>query len=120
MVDGVGLVANSTPYIHFASTGLPTKYGSWGLTEYTGQPAAQAPKLQALMDLLDAKQGGGGPNPTGCMDPSLGYRALGDQSVYGRPAIQSLRRGAVWVQVRAVLHPCMLSCQAGRQASQAG
>ncbi|MDI6447740.1 hypothetical protein [Anaerobaca lacustris] len=36
----------------FSSMGTYSKWGSWGLLEYHGQPAAEAPKYQAVMQFL--------------------------------------------------------------------
>jgi hypothetical protein len=41
------------PVFHFASIGLPSKYGSWGLLEYMEQDPKTAPKYQAVMTFLD-------------------------------------------------------------------
>ncbi len=38
----------------FSSMGTYSKWGSWGLLEYHGQPAAEAPKYQAVLEFLDA------------------------------------------------------------------
>ncbi|GLC60709.1 hypothetical protein PLESTB_001660900 [Pleodorina starrii] len=53
-----GLVGEGRPWMQFVSTGAFTKYGSWGLQEYTGQPLSTAPKYRALMDWLDAQVAG--------------------------------------------------------------
>jgi len=37
----------------FSSTGRYSKWGSWGLMEYHGQPAADAPKYQAVLEFLE-------------------------------------------------------------------
>ena len=37
----------------FSSTGRDSKWGSWGLMEYHGQPATQAPKYQAVLEFLE-------------------------------------------------------------------
>ena len=37
----------------FSSTGTYSKWGSWGLLEYHGQPAAEAPKYQAVIEFLE-------------------------------------------------------------------
>ena len=42
-------------YAIFSSVSSPSKWGSWGLTEYLGQPASEAPKYQAV--LAFAKEG---------------------------------------------------------------
>jgi hypothetical protein len=36
----------------FALTGPISKYGSWGMSEYAGQPVAQTPKMQAVLNFL--------------------------------------------------------------------
>jgi hypothetical protein len=38
----------------FSSMATNSKWGSWGLMEYHGQPAAEAPKYQAVIEYLDA------------------------------------------------------------------
>lgn len=38
----------------FSSMGAYSKWGSWGLLEYHGQPPAEAPKYQAVLQFLDA------------------------------------------------------------------
>lgn len=38
----------------FSSTGTWSKWGSWGLMEHHGQPPAEAPKYQAVLQFLDA------------------------------------------------------------------
>lgn len=37
----------------FSSLGAGSKWGSWGLMEYHDQPAAEAPKYQAVIEFLD-------------------------------------------------------------------
>ncbi len=37
----------------FSSTGTYSKWGSWGLMEYHGQPAAEAPKYRAVIEFLE-------------------------------------------------------------------
>jgi hypothetical protein len=36
MFDTLGLVSPTSPYMHFNSAEMPSRYGSWGLIEYTG------------------------------------------------------------------------------------
>ena len=36
----------------FALTGPVSQYGSWGLSEYAGQPAAQTPKMRAVLEFM--------------------------------------------------------------------
>jgi hypothetical protein len=31
LFESVGLVSVTSPFMHFVSTGMPSKYGSWGL-----------------------------------------------------------------------------------------
>ena len=38
----------------FSSMGTYSKWGSWGLMEYHGQPPAEAPRYQAVLQFLDA------------------------------------------------------------------
>jgi hypothetical protein len=38
----------------FSSTGNWSKWGSWGLMEHHGQPVAEAPKYQAVIEFLEA------------------------------------------------------------------
>jgi len=42
-----------TTAVIFSSLGTWSKWGSWGLMEYHGQPAAEAPKYQAVVEFLD-------------------------------------------------------------------
>jgi len=37
----------------FSSMGVYSKWGSWGLMEYHGQPTAEAPKYQAVIEFLE-------------------------------------------------------------------
>jgi hypothetical protein len=99
MYDSLGLVNASTPFMHFSSAGTPSRYGSWGLVEYTGQQPATAPKYRAVAALLDAKQ----PDAAlpRCMDPAAAYRGLGDGVFHGQPAVLEPSKTSVWVQVRA-------------------
>ncbi|GIL87895.1 hypothetical protein Vretifemale_15941 [Volvox reticuliferus] len=53
-----GLVDDGRPFMQYVTTGTFTKYGSWGLQEYTGQPVSQAPKYRSLMDWLDKQANG--------------------------------------------------------------
>ena len=39
--------------VMFSSMGTYSKWGSWGLLEYHGQPVADAPKYQAVMEFLE-------------------------------------------------------------------
>ncbi|MBK8974614.1 MAG: hypothetical protein IPM29_01685 [Planctomycetes bacterium] len=43
----------------FSLCGRPSKWGSWGLVEYQGQPLDEAPKLRAVRALLGAPLGAG-------------------------------------------------------------
>jgi hypothetical protein len=36
----------------FALQGGPSKYGSWGLVDWVGQPEAEAPKMRAVRDFI--------------------------------------------------------------------
>lgn len=40
-------------YCLFSSIGGSSKWGSWGLAEYPGQPAAETPKLEAVRETID-------------------------------------------------------------------
>ena len=42
-----------TTAVIFSSTGTWSKWGSWGLMEHHGQPPAEAPKYQAVIEFLD-------------------------------------------------------------------
>jgi hypothetical protein len=97
MFEEVGLVSSSSPFMHFNSAGLPSKYGSFGLIEYTGQDPASAPRYRAVRAVLDEKQG----NDTRarCLDPKLAYKGLGDGSFFGMPAIMTPAKGSILVQV---------------------
>jgi hypothetical protein len=39
----------------FSSTGRYSKWGSWGIMEYHGQPVTEAPKYQAVIEFLEKK-----------------------------------------------------------------
>ena len=64
----------------------------------------QAPKYLALTAKLNSKRGGA-LNPSGCMSPDLGYKALGDGSFAGLPAVMTPAKRTVWIQV-GVLGGC--------------
>ncbi|GIL67802.1 hypothetical protein Vafri_21078 [Volvox africanus] len=53
-----GMVGDGLPFMQFVSTRTFTRTGSWGLQEYTGQAASQAPKYRSLMDWLDKQANG--------------------------------------------------------------
>jgi hypothetical protein len=57
---------NSYTINHFSSCGLPSKDGSWGLLEYTGQDPKTAPKYLAAQDFITLVAGTY--NKTGCTD----------------------------------------------------
>lgn len=44
---------NNSKQVSFSSTGRYSKWGSWGLMEYHGQPTAQAPKYNATIQFLN-------------------------------------------------------------------
>lgn len=44
--------AGGTLMVMFSSMGKYSKWGSWGLMEYHGQPVAEAPKYQAVLEFL--------------------------------------------------------------------
>nr|KAG5705277.1 hypothetical protein BaRGS_010728 [Batillaria attramentaria] len=47
--------SNSPPgglFNYFSSTGTPSKYGSWGMAEYTGQDLSQVPKWLAVQTFI--------------------------------------------------------------------
>lgn len=88
------IISSSLPYMQFSSVGLPSKYGSWGLLEFTGQEAHTAPKYLALAEYVDSVSSAA--PPQGCMTPELGYRGLGDASFVGFPAVIAPRQGDVW------------------------
>jgi hypothetical protein len=51
-----GLAAGGVSLLmHYVSTSMPSVYGSFGLLESTDQDPSQAPKLQGLYDLMDAR-----------------------------------------------------------------
>jgi hypothetical protein len=97
MFDSLGLLSSATPYMHYSSAGLPSKYGSWGLIEYTGQDPTTAPKYRAVSALIKSKL----PASTspGCMDYSVAYRGLQEGTFAGVPAVMAPAKGSVWVQV---------------------
>ncbi len=43
-----------TLMVIFSSMGTYSKWGSWGLLEYHGQPTTEAPKYQAVLDFMNA------------------------------------------------------------------
>ncbi|MCX5639010.1 MAG: hypothetical protein NTX52_15145 [Planctomycetota bacterium] len=45
--------AGGTMFVIFSSTGNYSKWGSWGLVEYHGQPESSAPKYQAVLEFID-------------------------------------------------------------------
>jgi len=45
--------AGGTMMAIFSSMGRYSKWGSWGLMEYHGQPVAEAPKYQAVLEFLE-------------------------------------------------------------------
>ncbi|GFR45710.1 hypothetical protein Agub_g7119, partial [Astrephomene gubernaculifera] len=90
-----GLIAEGRPWMQFASTGLPSPYGSWGLQEYTGQPASDAPKYRAIMDWLDAQATSNAttssPPPSPPPASSAAGNTTGAASKLLRPLCMSLR-----------------------------
>jgi hypothetical protein len=52
VLNSVNLIDENRPLMHFSSCGIPTKYGSWGVIEYSGQPVSDTPKYRALVDIL--------------------------------------------------------------------
>jgi hypothetical protein len=45
--------AGGTMFVMFSSTGKYSKWGSWGLMEYHGQPESSAPKYQAVLEFIE-------------------------------------------------------------------
>jgi hypothetical protein len=45
-------------FAFFTSVGLPSKWGSWGLLEWSDQDPATAPKYQAVLELLERHRDG--------------------------------------------------------------
>ena len=45
--------ADGDLFVVFSSVSVPSKWGSWGLLEYDGQPATEAPKWRAVDAALD-------------------------------------------------------------------
>ena len=45
--------AGGTMFVIFSSTGKYSKWGSWGLMEYHGQPENAAPKYQAVLEFIE-------------------------------------------------------------------
>ena len=90
--------------MQFSSTGLPSQYGSWGLTEYTGQPAVHAPKYQALTAFLNDKRGITEP-AAACFKVNFWREAvpsLPDGSFVGPPAITAPTAKDAWLVGQAV------------------
>jgi len=53
----------------------------------------------------------GGPiNQPGCMNATLSYRAVGDRSFVGIPAVMTPTKGAVWIQVSCWRSVCQGDC----------
>jgi len=48
--------ANSGLFVNFSYVSPPGQYGSWGILEYQDQPISEAPKYQALIDIIDYLQ----------------------------------------------------------------
>jgi hypothetical protein len=40
-------------FVIFSSVGRYSKWGSWGLMEYHGQPVSETPKYQAVVEFID-------------------------------------------------------------------
>jgi len=45
--------AGGTMFVIFSSVGRYSKWGSWGLMEYHGQPLSEAPKYQAVLEFIE-------------------------------------------------------------------
>ena len=45
--------AGGTMFVIFSSMGKYSKWGSWGLMEYHGQPENSAPKYQAVIEFIE-------------------------------------------------------------------
>jgi hypothetical protein len=56
------------PFFHYSSGGAFSKYGSWGLLEYTGQPLAAAPKARAVAAWVARTTAG--PTRAACRNPA--------------------------------------------------
>jgi hypothetical protein len=70
-----GLVAAGVSLLlHYASAGLPSKYGFFGLRESTDQDPATAPKLQGLLDAAVARSVCNLPNASGTDAGACGGR----------------------------------------------
>lgn len=101
--EGVMGGSRNTPLIHFSSCGTPTKYGSWGAIEYTGQSVATAPKYAALKTLFNQS--------TTCENIvsntvnvyshlfKIGGAAV-ENVLNGFPSVTSPKNGDVWVSGR--------------------
>lgn len=46
--------AHALPFCHYASTVYPSRYGSWGIYEYTGASLTVSPKARAMVSFVDA------------------------------------------------------------------
>lgn len=93
------VVSKERPLMHFVSTAYPSKYGSWGAIEYTGQPLAETPKYRALRKYFNT------PNSTTLCEKSSNnfllqnnaYSRVDSNSMVGYPAVSSPRYGDVWL-----------------------
>jgi hypothetical protein len=91
------VVSKDRPLMHFVSTAYPSKYGSWGAIEYTGQPLSETPKYRALRSYFHP------PNATASCDTSHNsllqnnaFSSVDRNSMVGYPAVSSPRYGDVW------------------------
>ena len=103
------VIAKSRPFMSFSSTGLFTKYGSWGIKEFTHQLIEQTPKYAALRTYFAydiASMASSVPSVTAdantcvvCASTACANNALSfsdDYSYVGAPFITSPRKGDVW------------------------
>ena len=79
--------SESNPFMSFSSTGQYTKYGSWGLFEFTGQPLQSSPKYMALRQFFNLIN-----DSKPCVN-----NISNDLIFKGYPAVTSPRQADIWI-----------------------
>ncbi len=102
--EGVIGGSSGVPLIHFSSCGTPSKYGSWGSIEYTGQPIETAPKFMALKSLFNESESCTPINDESFYTQMFQSDSAIDNDLYiGYPSITSPKYGDVWVSGKTQL-----------------
>ena len=62
MADDAGIISDEAsidrrPFMWFTDTGVPSKYGTWGMREFTDQAPADCPEARAVHGFLDERLG---------------------------------------------------------------